>query len=370
MTEPGAKQTHMKNRISGTQRRVLLFHSFIPLTVLLVLWSLLALSGRSSTSLSKQPSNNTKVQAVDAVGMTVSDMDRSLGFYTNVLPFEKVSDVEVWGPEYEHLQGIFGVRMRVVRLKLGDEFIELTEYLTPKGRPVPIDSRSNDKWFQHIAIVVNDMDKAYKHLRKYKVQHASTGPQTLPDWNKAAAGIKAFYFKDPDGHNLEIIYFPPGKGDPKWQALTDKLFMGIDHSAIVVGNTDQSLKFYRDLLGMDVKGGSENYGTEQEHLNNIFGAPLEITGLRTQMGPGIEFLEYVAPDNGRPIPPDERVNDIMHWETTVVVDDIDEEVKQIRAGDYRFVSSGVVEVPENTLGFKRGVLVRDPDGHVMRIVEK
>jgi catechol 2,3-dioxygenase-like lactoylglutathione lyase family enzyme len=370
MTEPRAEQIAMKNRISGTQRRALLSHSFIPLTLLLVLLNLIALGTWSPDAWSKQPSNNTRVKAVDAVGMTVSDMDRSLGFYTGVLPFEKVSDVEVWGPEYEHLQGIFGVRMRVARLKLGDQFIELTEYLTPKGRPIPIDSQSNDKWFQHIAIVVDDMDKAYEHLRKDKVQYASTAPQTLPDWNKAAAGIKAFYFKDPDGHNLEIIYFPPGKGDPKWQAPTDKLFMGIDHTAIVVGDTDKSLRFYRDLMGMDVKGGSENYGTEQEHLNNVFGAHLEITGLRTPMGPGIEFLEYVAPDDGRAIPPDERANDIMHWQTTLVVDDVEDAARKIRAGDYEFVSSGIVELPDNKLGFRKGVLLRDPDGHVMRIVEK
>lgn len=343
---------------------------FIPLTVLLVLWYSIALSPCSPAAWSEQPSSKAQVKAVDTIGMTVSDMDRSVDFYTSVLTFEKVSDVEVWGPEYEHLQGIFGIRMRVARLKIGDQFIELTEYLTPKGRPVPIDSRSNDKWFQHIAIVVDDMDKAYEHLRKYKVQHASTAPQTLPDWNKAAAGIKAFYFKDPDGHNLEIIYFPPGKGDSKWQVPTDKLFLGIDHTAIVVGDTDQSLKFYRDLMGMDVKGGSENYGTEQEHLNNVFGAHLEITGLRTPMGPGIEFLEYISPDDGRRIPVDERANDIMHWQTTLVVDDVEDAAKQIRAGDYKFISSGVVELPDNKLGFRRGFLVRDPDGHVMKLVEK
>lgn len=360
----------MKIQISRISKPASLSRHLIPLTLLFVIWYSIALSPWSPAAWSEQPSSRTKVKAVDAIGMTVSDMDRSIDFYTNVLPFEKVSDIEVWGSEYEHLQGIFGVRMRVVRLKLGDQFIELTEFLTPKGRPIPIDSRSNDKWFQHIAIVVNDMDRAYEHLRKYKVQHASTAPQTLPDWNKAAAGIKAFYFKDRDGHNLEIIYFPPGKGDPKWQVATDKLFLGIDHTAIVVSDTDQSLRFYRDLMGIEVKGNSENYGTEQEHLNNVFGAHLQITGLQSPMGPGIEFLEYISPGDGRPIPVDERANDVMHWETTVIVDDIDGAVKQIRAGDYKFVSSGVVEVPENKLGFKRGVLVRDPDGHVMRIVEK
>ena len=219
------------------------------------------------------------------MGMTVADMDRALEFFSNVLSFEKVSDVEVAGEAYEHLEGVFGLRMRVVRMRLGDETIELTEYLAPRGRPAPADSRSNDHWFQHVAIIVSDMDRAYQWLRQNKVEHASSGPQLLPDWNKNAGGIRAFYFKDPDGHVLEILQFPPGKGDPKWHRPTDKLFLGIDHTAIVVGDTDASLHFYRDLLGFKVVGESENYGTEQEHLNNVFGARLRITSLRPRLDP-------------------------------------------------------------------------------------
>jgi hypothetical protein len=96
----------------------------------------------------QQTNGHDLVHAVDAIGMTVSDMDRALDFYTKVLTFEKVSDVEVAGDEYEHLLGVFGLRIRVVRLKLGDEFIELTDFLAPEGRPIPVDMRSNDRWFQ------------------------------------------------------------------------------------------------------------------------------------------------------------------------------------------------------------------------------
>jgi catechol 2,3-dioxygenase-like lactoylglutathione lyase family enzyme len=320
----------------------------------------------------RQTNGHDLVQAVDAIGMTVSDMDRAVDFYTRVLTFEKVSDVEVAGDEYEHLYGVFGLRIRVVRLKLGDEAIELTDYLAPEGRPIPVDMRSNDRWFQHIAIVVSDMDKAYQRLREFKVQHASTGPQRIPDWNKGAAGIRAFYFRDPDGHHLEIIYFPAGKGDPKWQTTNGKLFLGIDHTAIVVSNTEQSLKFYRDLLGLRVAGESENYGTEQEHLNNVFGARLHISGLRAPKGPGIEFLEYLAPRDGRPCPDDTRANDLIHWQTTLVFNNTEMLTQRVRAADnYELISSAAaVAIPESKLGFKKGFLVRDPDGHVMQAVEK
>lgn len=310
------------------------------------------------------------VKAVDAVGMTVSDMDRSVEFYAKVLSFEKVSDVEVWGTEYEHLQGLFGLRMRIVRMKLGDEFIELTEYLAPQGRPIPIDSRSNDRWFQHIAIIVNDMDRAYQWLRQHKVQHASTGPQRLPDWNPNAGGIQAFYFKDPDGHALEILEFPAGKGDPRWHRKSDKIFLGIDHTAIVVADTDASLKFYRDLLGLQIAGTSENYGTEQEHLNNIFGARLRITSLHAAEGPGIEFLEYLAPRDGRPYPEDARANDLLHWQTKLVTHNTEAMAKRVGTRVYKLLSPGIVIISSTDLGFRKAFAVRDPDGHVMQIIEK
>ncbi len=315
-----------------------------------------------------------QVMAVDAPGFTVSDADRSIEFFQQVLSFEKVSDSEVTGTEYEHLQGVFGVRMRIVRMRLGDEFIELTEYLVPKGKPIPPDVRSNDHAFQHVAIVVSDMDKAYRWLRKHKITHASTGPQRLPDWNKNAGGIQAFYFKDPDGHALEILQFPADKGSPKWHQLAaanpNKLFLGIDHTAIVVGDTDASLKFYRDVLGMKVAGASENYGIEQERLNNVFGARLRITGIRAENGPGIEFLEYLAPRDGRATPVHIRSNDLLHWQTKLVMRDVTAAERGLLAGKYSAVSSGVVALPEGEMSFKKSLLVRDPDGHAMQLIER
>ena len=310
------------------------------------------------------------VKSVDAVGMTVSDMDRSAEFFSKVLSFEKVSDIEVAGSEYERLQGVFGARMRIVRMRLGDEIIELTEYLAPRGRPIPADSRSNDRWFQHIAIVVSDMDKAYQELRAHKVHHTSTSPQRIPDWNKAAAGIKAFYFKDPDGHNLELIYFPSGKENPKWQQTNGRLFLGIDHTAIAVSDTDQSLQFYRDSLGMKLAGESENYGPEQEHLNGVFGSRVRINALRAEAGPGIEFLDYLTPRDGRAAPPDTRANDLWHWQTALRVNRADKAAQKLNTKLVRFVSAGVVTLPTRALGIAKGFLVRDPDGHGLQLTEK
>ena len=316
-----------------------------------------------------QPIVGISVKEVDSVGLTVHDMDAELKFFTEVLPFKKVSDEEVVGDDFEELFGVFGCRARVVRLQLGNEFISLTQFLAPRGRPIPVDSKSNDGWFQHIAIVVSDMEEAYAHLRKHNVEHASTGPQTLPDWNPNAGGIKAFYFKDPEGHVLEIIWFPDGKGNPKWQDQED-LFLGIDHTAIAVSDTEQALKFYRDFLGMTVAGESENYGPEQERLNNVFGARLRITGLKAETGPGIELLEYLAPSNGLPYPGSTDMNDLWSWRTRLVVNSADEAMRAAKASNVDFVSPGSVDIVDDEIGIDRGVTLSGPFGHRMILVEE
>jgi catechol 2,3-dioxygenase-like lactoylglutathione lyase family enzyme len=304
------------------------------------------------------------VRAVGAISIVVSDLDEVLPFYTDVLTFEKIVDSEITGNEWEHLSGVFGSRVRVARLRLGGEEIELIDYLVPEGRPIPIDSRSNDGWFQHIAIITPDMARAYAHLRQHKIRHASAGPQRLPDWNKNAGGIEAFYFKDPDSHVLEILAFPPDKGDPKWRRLAQEnphaFFLGIDHTAIVVGDTEASLRFYRDRLGFRVAGESENYGPVQERLNNVFGARLRITGLKLQSGPAIEFLEYLTPGDGRPYPHDSRANDLWSWQTTLLAPSGEAAASAVPLRDGRWVSSGIQ---------LDNFIVRDPDGHLLRIAE-
>jgi catechol 2,3-dioxygenase-like lactoylglutathione lyase family enzyme len=263
------------------------------------------------------------VRAVGCLALTVASAERATAFYTDVLQFRRVG---------ERVAG----DARSVRLGLGDECVQLREF-SPAGRAKAPGERSNDLSFQHMAIVVRDMDRAYARLRAAHVRQVSSGPQRIPDWNKAAAGIRAFYFRDPDDHNLELIWFPKGKGAPRWQAPGDELFLGIDHTAIAVADTARSVAFYREL-GLHVAGESENWGPEQEHLNAVFASRVHITGLRAAAGPGIELLEYLAPADGLPFPADLRPNDVAFWQTGLIAAEAHEAVD-----------------------------LRDPDGHALRI---
>jgi len=259
------------------------------------------------------------VQSVDRIVIPVSRLNRAAGFYADALSFAP---------------GDPGVSSGLV-LVLGKETIELVQRT---GRSIPADSRSNDGWFQHLAIVVSDIDPAYARVLRAGAVPISTGTQQLPAWNPHAGGIRAVYFRDPDGHPLELIQFPPGKGEARWQDK-ERLFLGIDHTAFATAETQRSLAFYRDRLGFHIAGTSENWGIEQERLSAIPGVHVRITTLRAASGPGIELLDYLT-RGGRPIPADTMPDDL--WAEEIVLHRAD------------------IPVAGETL--------RDPDGHALRLV--
>jgi catechol 2,3-dioxygenase-like lactoylglutathione lyase family enzyme len=224
------------------------------------------------------------------------------------------------------------------------------------------------------------MDRAYAHLRSFPIEPISVEPQTIPPGNKASAGVRAFKFKDPDRHDLELIWFPPDKGQDKWHqksdcaersAKGDRLFLGIDHSAIAISNTEQSLQFYRNLLGMQVEGGSLNWRETQARMDNLPGAEVRITALRPRAGGlGIELLDYLVPPKGRLIPSDWKSCDIAHMQVELVVNDIDQAVDRLRENGVEVVSSRLVELTDSSCPYRQGCLVKDPDGHALLAISE
>ena len=314
---------------------------------------------------------------VETVGMTVSDMDRSVAFYSRVLGFEAISDVEVAGAEYERLQGVFGLRMRIVRLRLGGETLELTEYLAPStGRSDPGRTRgASDRWFQHVAIVVSDMDArlpaccALDHVR-----HASSGPQRLPDWNPNAGGIRPSTSRTPMATRWKSSAVSAGQGR---SALADaragRLFLGIDHTAIVVGgHRGQPRASIATRSGSSSRARARTTAASRSVSTMCSERVCASPPSRRPAGPGIELLEYLAPRDGRPMPVDVHANDLIHWQTRpLVVADADAAGRRARGrgGAWRVAGRGHAG-PNRALRIPAGgCRVRDPDGHAMRLVQ-
>ncbi|MCG8475001.1 MAG: VOC family protein [Cytophagales bacterium] len=298
--------------------------------------------------------------------MPVSDLEGSLSFFEKAFDAKKVQVFESYDSRNDSLEGTFNSYYRSAVVRIGKDRVELREYISLEGRSYPLDFTSSDRRFQHLAIVVSDMEKAYSRLKKMGVKQVSNQPQTIPYSNPVAGGVKALYFKDPDRHILELIFYPLDKRKDKWKSQKS-LFLGIDHTAIVVSSTRVSKIFYEKLLGFKVKGESFNYGKEQEHLNGVKDSKVRITGLGTdEQSVGVEFLEYVSPVqmeiSRQPKP---RTYDIWALQTVIEVESLDALYKSMHYQYVPVVSKGIIQY-----GQEKKLLVKDPDGHFILLKEK
>jgi catechol 2,3-dioxygenase-like lactoylglutathione lyase family enzyme len=186
-------------------------------------------------------------------------------------------------------------------LSLGREIIELLQFDQP-GRPYPDSAAASDLIFQHFAIVVKDMSRAYRSLLAIAGWTAISraGPQTLP---LSSGGVTAFKFRDPEGHPLEFLAFPDNNVPAIWRGRPNcDDWLGIDHSAISVADTARSIAFYENL-GFEVGGRSLNQGQEQENLDDVADALVEVTALEpSQAVPHLELLCYRNTPQNRATP--------------------------------------------------------------------
>ena len=165
------------------------------------------------------------VRAVDSVAMTVGNLDVSRAFYENVLKFQFLSETEVSGEAYEHLYGVFGLRLHIVTLKLGDERLQLEQFIAPQGRPFPVDSRSNDRWFQHVAIIVSDMDRAFAWLREHNV-HLSprAAPKCFLNRTNRLPAFQPSIFGIPTGTTWKCCIFRTTRETPNGMSILADCF--------------------------------------------------------------------------------------------------------------------------------------------------
>jgi catechol 2,3-dioxygenase-like lactoylglutathione lyase family enzyme len=318
---------------------------------------------------------------IESIGFTTADAEASAAFFVEVLGFERRDDARlVDGGPYATLIGLPGARLKLLRLVIGSELLELTEVLklppgSRPGRPIPADSRSNDRWFQHGCLVVNDMAAALARLQPVvaagRITPISTASQRLPDWNTAAAGIQAYKFRDPEGHPLELLQFPPDKGDARWHVEARGPLLGLDHSAIGIADTTASSRFYRELLGLAAGGDGVNSGPEQDGLDGLAATRVRITAHRCPRGAGVECLDYREPSGGRPMPADQGPQDLAHWQLRLRVADLEAIADRAEALGGRLISGGIIELGQQAewIGATWALQLADPDGHRLQLLQ-
>jgi catechol 2,3-dioxygenase-like lactoylglutathione lyase family enzyme len=237
-------------------------------------------------------------------GLTTGDTAALAAFYEQAFGFRHLKTARLSGAAFERLMAVeHGAES--VWLGLGDEIVELTRFDAP-GRAYPEAIMASDLMFQHFAIVVADMDQAYRRLRAISgwTPISWNGPQRLP---ASSGGVSAFKFRDPEGHPLELLAYPAGGVPERWKTGSG-LCLGIDHSAISVRDAERSIAFY-ETLGLRLGARSFNHGSEQSALDGLEQAELDVVALEPiRDTPHLELLCYhsVAHRAGIPL----RSNDI------------------------------------------------------------
>jgi len=142
------------------------------------------------------------IQGIHHTCITVSDLDRSVAFYRDLLGLELLmtEESERSGDDRSKALGVPRAKVKLAILRAGDARVELIGYATAKGRPY--DRSNNDIGAMHIAFQVRDIDAVYQRLVDHGVRFTSS-PTTIPAG--PMQGWRWTYFFDPDGVSLEII---------------------------------------------------------------------------------------------------------------------------------------------------------------------
>lgn len=229
------------------------------------------------------------LKSIQSFRLVTADLGRLTRFYGDMLGFAVEGPVQPIAAGEMKVLGLFGKGKRQL-LRIGGQSVALDEFEVA-GRPYPGDSDAASLLFQHLAFVVGDIADAYARL------HDATpisvgGPQHLPP---ESGGVYAFKFRDPDGHPLELLQFPPAGVPTAWQdrrARAPQIALGIDHSAISVGDADVSTAFYT-ALGLKSGKRTYNKGPAQEKLDGLKSAEVTVTPMDPCIEPPhLELLAY------------------------------------------------------------------------------
>jgi len=299
------------------------------------------------------------------VSITVADLAETAAFYRDGLGLDVGPEQTLGDTAWNRLLGLDeGTTARAVDIGVGQKILKLVVF-DPPGAPYPPERASNDQWFEHVALVTGDITAVWERLERYSPEVITKGTPVLLPPNTGS--VTAFKFRDPEGHPLELIFFPEGVGDPLWHQGTSPGIRGYDHTAVSVMDVDRSVAFYTGLLGFHIGGRSLNTGPEQDRLDGLVACEVDVVALQPAdvATPHVELLHYRTPP-GRTVSRAVKANDVAAARQVHAVDDLFALVRRLEAADTPFVSPGIVTLKDGG----KAAAVRDPDGHMIVLMGK
>lgn len=135
---------------------------------------------------------------IEHPALSVSDLNRSLMFYRDLLGLELIRIIEPReDPKLGMITGMPDARARIAHLRLGENMLELFQYVTPCGRSLPKDHRQADHGFIHAGFRSTDVREDFCRLSEKGVLFISEPVEFRP-------GVWVVYFRGPDGEVCEL----------------------------------------------------------------------------------------------------------------------------------------------------------------------
>ena len=330
-------------------------------------WVAVALACVAAMPLSAQ-SPPQPAPAGDVVGVgnfahIVADLDKSLGFYRDVLGLT-VTNTIPFGPneavaKFGHTEGGQSrvAVLKVPGLAMGIELIEYKDIERKAQTP-----RFFDPGAANIALRIRDLDSLFPKIEKYpgvRVITAGGTPVTLTTPNGV---LHAVFVQDPDGFVVEML----NVANPPADAPAGSVIAGASFEA-TVRDSEQTVKFYNELLGFDLKLGAAFNDNQQ--MASTAGAPGASFKQSTARIPGtvvpftlIEFKNITRKElSGRTQDPGTTV-------LQLIVRDVTALTAKLKAAGVPIVTTGGAPV-QVAPGLKIAI-VKDPNNMLLELAER
>ena len=146
------------------------------------------------------------VQRLSHIGICVSELERSVRFYRDILGFQELSRLQLKGPEPERMLNIAGGELQAVYLEREGTRLELLFYPAAGHQGTATPRPMNALGFTHLSLRVADLDAVLAAIEQ-------GGGKSLAETriDNKAWGSKAIFVTDPDGLRIELLQAP---GDP------------------------------------------------------------------------------------------------------------------------------------------------------------
>lgn len=307
---------------------------------------------------------------VRAIIHSVADLDKTVAFYRDGLglqpvgpggkPVTQMPAPQPLNEDLSKFTDTHGAKFRNAMFKIPGLALdlELTEFsgMTLK-KAVP---HMQDPGAATLVLIVRDVDAALAGVKKTGGSVLSIGGEPMkigPETSKS----RSVFVRDPDGFMLELAAIQPL---PKTTAPADSNVTG-GRIGVTIKDTDQTMKFYHDVLGFETKPAAPAFATNAT-IASLIDAKGANWRISTATVPGspveFEFLEF------KDVPRKDfalRVPDTGSPAVSIHVKDVESAMKAVAAGGGTIVTRGGEPVK---LGPAAGVFVRDPNGLLIELI--